>query len=211
MNDTKIRFLGHASFILESGVTVAIDPFEVPVREKVDYIFITHSHYDHCSPEDITVLSDYEKTTIICTKDCRDKLKGIAKKIIVVEPSKTYDAGIKFKTIPAYNISKPFHPKSNGWVGYIIYLKESIYHAGDTDFIPEMKGLKPDIFLVPVGGTYTMNAREAAMAADAVLPGRAIPMHYGKIIGGTEDAETFKKLCTFPVEIPEPEQKTTFR
>jgi len=206
MQAVNVRFLGHASFILESSVTVAIDPFDISLDEKTDYIFITHSHYDHCSPEDIRKISDSKKTTIICTNDCRDKLKKLAKKVITVEPSKTYDIGIRFKTIPAYNISRPFHPRSNNWVGYFIYLEQSVYHTGDTDFIPEMEGLKPDIFLVPIGGTYTMDAHEAVEAVKAVSPGKAIPMHYGKIIGGIEDAETFKSLCSCPVEILKPEQ-----
>ncbi|RKX84635.1 MAG: MBL fold metallo-hydrolase [Spirochaetes bacterium] len=205
MQSVNVRFLGHASFILKSSVTVAIDPFDISFNEKADYIFITHSHYDHCSQEDIKKISNYDKTVIICTRDCRDKLKKLAKKVITVEPSKTYDTGIRFKTIPAYNIIKPFHPKSNNWVGYFIYLGQSVYHTGDTDFVPEMKDLKPDILLIPIGGTYTMDASEAAEAAKDISPGKAIPMHYGKIIGSREDAETFKNLCSIPVEILKPE------
>lgn len=209
MQEVKVRFLGHASFILESSVIVAIDPFDISIEKKTigkkaDYIFITHPHYDHCSLKDIKKVSNPEKTVIFCTDDCRDRLLNLAKEVVTVEPSKEYDFGIKFKTIPAYNISKPFHPRDNNWVGYVIFLEQSVYHAGDTDFIPEMKNLKPDIFLVPIGGTYTMDAKEAAQAVKAVSPGKAIPMHYGKIIGGLEDAETFKALCSVPVEILSP-------
>ncbi len=191
----KIRFLGHASFIIEDAKgSIAIDPYDITLNEKVDYIFVTHSHYDHCSPEDIEKLTDPNKTTIVATKDCKEKIEGISPRIILVEPNKTYNAGIDFKTLPAYNIEKPFHPRDNNWVGYIIKLENSVYHPGDTDLIPEMAGLEPDYFLVPIGGTYTMDVKEGAKAVKTVNPKYAIPMHYGKIVGSTKDAEEFKKI-----------------
>ncbi len=189
----NIRFLGHASFIIEDNYKIAIDPFDLKTGEAVDIIFITHSHYDHCSPDDITKLLDKE-TTIVAPEDCMEKLEGLGKKIISVEPNNTYEVGIKFKTVPAYNPSKPFHPKSNKWVGYIIYLTESVYHPGDTDLIPEMKEVKTDYFLVPIGGTYTMNSEEGAEAVNTVSPKYAIPMHYGKIVGSPKDAQRFEEI-----------------
>jgi L-ascorbate metabolism protein UlaG (beta-lactamase superfamily) len=202
----KIRFLGHASFIIESTKKIAIDPFNIKQKEKVDYILITHSHYDHFSPSDILLLSDPSCTVIAGPPDCmNERVRGGCREFIEVEPGKVYKRDITFTTVPAYNINKPFHPKKKCWVGYIISLGKSVYHAGDTDFIPEMKGLKPDIFLVPVGGIFTMNPKAACEAVKAVKPGRVIPMHYGSIVGSRKDAEKLKTLVTVPVEILEPE------
>ena len=202
----KIRFLGHASFILEDGVKIAIDPFKIKKKEPVDYIFITHDHYDHCSPDDIAKLADPDSTIIITPPDSAARVKQYAKQVFEIEPGQAYETGgIKFRTIPAYNQDKPFHPRENNWVGYIIYLAQSIYHCGDTDLIPEMKGLKPDIFLVPVGGTYTMDSEQAVTAVKIVAPQKVIPMHYGSIVGSTEDAKKLKNQVSIPVEILEAE------
>ena len=115
--------------------------------------------------------------------------------------------GVKIEAVPAYNINKQFHPKSNNWVGYIFTLDgQRIYQAGDTDAIPEMKNVKADVVLMPVGGTYTMTAQEAAEATNAINPKLAIPMHWGKIVGSANDAETFKKLVKCEVQILKLEQ-----
>jgi L-ascorbate metabolism protein UlaG (beta-lactamase superfamily) len=202
----NIRFLGHASFIIESTKKIAIDPFNIKKKEKVDYILITHSHYDHFSPPDILILSDPSFTIIAGPEDCvNEKVRGACREFIIVEPGKVYTRDITFTTVAAYNINKPFHPRGKGWVGYIIRLEKSIYHAGDTDFIPEMRGLQPDIFLVPVGGIFTMNSKAAAEAVKAVCPGKVIPMHYGSIVGSRKDAEKLKDFVAVPVEILEPE------
>lgn len=201
----KIHFLGHASFLIEDELRIAIDPYEIQRKDKCDFIFITHSHYDHCSPVDIGRLADTDKTVIIAPPDCVEKVRTLGSKVVEVQPGKEYKPGIRFKTIRAYNKSKPFHPKENNWLGYVIYLSESIYHCGDTDLIPEMKSLKPDILLIPVGGTYTMNTEEALQAIEVISPGKVIPMHYGKIIGDRRDAETIKARSKAPVEILEPE------
>jgi L-ascorbate metabolism protein UlaG (beta-lactamase superfamily) len=113
--------------------------------------------------------------------------------------------GVKIEAVPAYNINKQFHPKSNGWVGFVFTLDgERIYQAGDTDLIPEMKDIKADVALLPVGGTYTMTAKEAAEAADWIKPRLAIPMHYGKNVGSLADAEEFKRLAKCETRILKP-------
>ena len=129
------------------------------------------------------------------TEDCIAKLRNF--KTFPVLPGKSYEVkGIKFSTVPAYNLSKAFHTRASNWVGYVIEIEGvRIYHAGDTDFVPEMKELKAiDIALLPVGGTYTMNAEEAAKAVNSFKPKVAVPMHYGKIVGSERDAERFKEL-----------------
>jgi L-ascorbate metabolism protein UlaG (beta-lactamase superfamily) len=195
----EITWLGHASFLLttESGIKIVIDPFRIEERIEADIILITHEHYDHCSPEDVDKVRT-EDTVIVCPHDCGMKLRTQTRTVI---PNQRLSIlGIDIEATPAYNLGKDFHPKDNGWVGYIIEDdNERIYHAGDTDLIPEMKNVKADIVLLPIGGTYTMTAEEAAEAVKLINPKVAIPMHYGSIVGDGNDADRFEKLCTCEV------------
>lgn len=194
MNVENIYWYGHDSFRIEdNGKQLYIDPWKIPANApKADYIFVTHSHYDHYSAEDIKKLSN-ETTKVICTHDVASK-EG--KSAIAMSPNQVIEQdSLKIATIPAYNINKQFHPKANNWVGFIITLSDgtSVYHAGDTDFIPEMESLQVDIALLPVSGTYVMTAEEAIEAANTFTPQIVIPMHFGDIVGGTSDAEKFKE------------------
>ncbi len=120
----------------------------------------------------------------------------------MVEPNKEYIVeGIKFETIPAYNTNKKFHPKENGWVGYIIEIKGIRYYiAGDTDITEENKKVKCDIAFVPVGGTYTMDFKEAASLINEIKPKVAIPIHYGSIVGTNQDATNFIVLLNSDIK-----------
>jgi L-ascorbate metabolism protein UlaG (beta-lactamase superfamily) len=199
----KIRFIGHASFIITDDVIIAVDPFRVKTGEKVDYIFITHPHVDHYTPGDIRKLSRRDTTIIFGPAGCdRKNIRDLCKEFVHVVPGKEYTKGIRFRTIPAYNFTLPFHPAKKKWVGYILYLSRSLYFAGDTDKIPEMEGLKPDIFFVPVGGIFTMNAEKAAEAVKSVSPQKVIPIH-----GSKRNAKKLAALSPVPVEILEPGQE----
>jgi len=198
----KIHWLGHDGFRIDSQNIIYLDPLELKQGSvPADIILITHPHYDHCSPKDVAKIQKKE-TVIVTPADCGEKLSG---DIRTVKPGDTLTVkGVKIEVVPAYNITKTFHPKANGWVGYIVTLDGTrIYHAGDTDLIPEMKTFKVDIAFLPVSGKYVMTAEEAAKAADVLKPQIAIPMHYGVIkdLGSTKDAETFKKKTSVPVEI----------
>ena len=194
MKTDNIYWYGHASFRIEdNGKQLFFDPWKIQASApKADYIFITHSHYDHYSAGDVENLSG-ENTKIFCSSDVADK-EG--KAAIPMSPNQTikHDA-LKITAIPAYNIDKQFHPKENNWVGYVITLSDgtTIYFAGDTDFIHEIKSLQVDIALLPVSGTYVMNAEEAIEAANTFKPKIAIPMHFGDIVGSLADAEKFKQ------------------
>jgi L-ascorbate metabolism protein UlaG (beta-lactamase superfamily) len=113
-----------------------------------------------------------------------------------------YEAyGIKFRTVPAYNLEKKFHKRKKNWVGYILNVDGAGYYfAGDTDYIPEMDEIKADVVFLPVGGTYTMNAQEAAQAANSIKPKIAIPIHFGSIVGSQKDAEVFIENLAVGIE-----------
>mgnify|MGYP003243076408 FL=1 len=195
----NIEVLYHSSIRINKEKTIYIDPFKIDRNfNDADIVFITHDHYDHYSEEDIDKVIN-ENTTIIIPEELLTKLlrKGINKNaIITVEPNKNYMVqGIKFETISAYNTNKTFHPKENGWVGYIIIINGIRYYiAGDTDITEENKQVKCDVAFVPVGGTYTMDFKEAASLINEIKPKIAIPIHYGSIVGTEQDAIDFIRL-----------------
>lgn len=195
----KIQWLGHDCFLIKSDLIIYFDPFQIKTGPKADIIFVTHPHYDHCSPEDIKKIAK-EDTIIVTEKDSAKMLTGKIE-IIKVGEEKTVK-GIKVKAVPAYNIGKTFHTKDKGWLGFVVEVEGvKIYHAGDTDFIPEMKDIKTDIALLPVSGTYVMTADEAVSAALTINPQIAIPMHYGSIVGSEKDAEKFAKALEGKIEV----------
>lgn len=199
-----ITWLGHDAFRLEGGgKLVYTDPYRINQgAAAADIVLITHEHYDHCSPEDVAKIAG-PHTEVLAPASCAGKIRG---RVTTVQPGERHIVqGIAVETVPAYNLNKRFHPRSGGGVGYIVTLDgRRIYHAGDTDFIPEMRALSVDVALLPVGGTYTMTAAEAAAAADAFRPKVAVPMHFGSVVGSVKDAEEFKKLAHVPVEILQP-------
>ena len=191
----NIQVLNHSSIKINREKVIYIDPFKIDNEyHDADIIFITHSHFDHYSEEDIDKIIK-EETKLIVTEDLEKKALEKVKKenVICVQPEKKYLVeGINFETIPAYNTNKQFHIKSNNWVGYVIELNGiKYYFAGDTDITEENKKVKCDVAFVPVGGTYTMTAREAAELVNIIKPKIAVPIHYGSVVGTTKDAEDF--------------------
>lgn len=195
----NIEVLYHSSIRINKEKTIYIDPFKIDRNyNDADIIFITHDHYDHYSEEDIDKVIN-ENTVIVIPEELLTKVlkKGINKNaIITVEPNQKYMVqGIKFETVPAYNTNKTFHPKENAWVGYVIEINEIKYYiAGDTDITEENKKVKCDVAFVPVGGTYTMDFKEAAQLVNQIQPKVAVPIHYGSVVGTKQDAEEFIKL-----------------
>ena len=210
----KLSWLGHDSFVIKNGKTIIIDPFKLRSSPgKADILLISHEHFDHLSLDDINKVVD-ENTTVVTIPAVKKELSGLkVKEIKAAKPGDKVTIGdVAIEIVPAYNLNKfrepgrVFHPKEDGRAGFIIGMKGiRIYHAGDTDAIPEMKGLKPDVALLPVSGTYVMTPEEAAQAVRMVEPKLVIPMHYGAIVGSEQDANKFKQLVTTPVQILKPE------
>jgi L-ascorbate metabolism protein UlaG (beta-lactamase superfamily) len=200
----SIRWLGHAGFLLMGKRLAYVDPYKLEYPEVGDVILLTHDHYDHCSTDDIKWLRKGE-TVIVAPASCASRFKGDVRTVKAGDT--VTHKGLKIEAVPAYNIDKNFHPKEAGGVGYIVTTVEGIrvYHAGDTDLIPEMQQIHADVALLPVGGKYTMDAAQAALAANLIKPRLAIPMHWGTIVGSRQDAEKFRELCQVEVRILKPQ------
>lgn len=199
----NIEVLIHSSIKFSKDIIIYFDPYKINKEyHDADIIFITHSHYDHYSPLDIKkVIKD--NTIVVCPKDVKEELLKLnIKNIIEVVPNKDYEVlNIKFKTIPAYNVNKNFHPKENNWVGYLInYNNIKYYIAGDTDITEENKNIICDVAFVPVGGTFTMDYKEAASLINEIQPKIAVPTHYGLIVGNKDDGIKFSKLLNNSIE-----------
>ena len=189
------------------GLTIYLDPWgTAPEDAKADLILITHAHADHLQPEEIERLTA-PGTKLVAPRDVAKELSG---DVTAVAPGESHEiAGVRFQTVPAYNMAEErleMHPKSNDWVGYVLELEgRRYYHAGDTDALPELESLSTDVAMVPIGGTYTMDHREAAGLVKAMGPGIAVPMHYGFVVGSPSDADRFAEAAApVPVQVLEP-------
>ena len=201
-----IKVLCHSSIKFEKEQVIYFDPYKINEKyNDADIIFITHSHYDHFSEEDILKVKK-EETKIVVPEDLYNKsfkLKFDESNILIVKPNEEYEVNnIKFKTIPAYNVNKNFHPKTNNWVGYIITLDNvSYYIAGDTDITEENRKVKCDVAFVPIGGTYRMTAGDVSSLVNEIKPKIAVPIHYGLIVGSKEDEEIFKNNVNNDIDV----------
>ena len=213
-NGVKLSWLGHDGFRIQNGKMVYIDPFKIAGGPKADIVLISHEHFDHLSVDDLKKIVTPNTIVVAHAQSSGELSKLKVKETKIIKPGdKIKLDGITIEAVPAYNLNKGpepgkvFHPKEDGKLGFIVTVNNvRIYHAADSDHIPEMKGLNPDIALLPVSGTYVMTPQEAAEAAVSVNPKIAIPMHYDAIVGTKNDAETFKKLAKCEVKILEKEE-----
>jgi L-ascorbate metabolism protein UlaG (beta-lactamase superfamily) len=210
VNGVKIEYLGHSGFVFTSaeGLRIAIDPYNISDKiEKVDFLLITHSHYDHCSIKDIEKLVK-PGTIVVVPADAQSKItrfEDVEMQVIESGDELNFeDKLLKIQALPAYNINKEFHTKEDGWLGYLIKIDNVIiYHSGDTDKIPEMEKLSGYgkhgnnfVALLPVSGETVMDSDEAFDVAKMLNVDLALPMHYGAgVVGTLENAENFVKLC----------------
>lgn len=213
-----ITALGHAGFIVdypERPLRFAFDPYDINGEEPVDYIFVSHPHFDHCDPASIRKLLK-PTTKIIAPTCCKNELGEFADQVELFGDKEKHETkAFTYWTIPAYNINKyrtpteVFHPKELGGVGFVVELdaddggpKIRYYHAGDTDMVPEMETLKKiDVAFLPISGTFVMTMDEAMKAAELIQPKLAIPMHFGKLLGSVGEATRFQNLLQDKVPV----------
>ncbi|MHB0857350.1 MAG: MBL fold metallo-hydrolase [Anaerolineae bacterium] len=187
----SVHWLGHASFRIEGTRMVYIDPWKLKDPVLADLVLITHGHHDHLSPKDIARIQT-DATVLVCPSSCAEHLEGDVR---IIAPGETLDIGpVRVEAVPSYNTNKPNHPRAAGNVGYILEMDgRRIYHAGDTDYIAEMASIRCDVALLPVGGTYTMDAAEAVEAVRHINPRVVVPMHWGAIVGSSKDIDELRK------------------
>ena len=190
----------------QSGTVIYVDPLGIGAQSAdADLILFTHSHYDHFSPEDVAKIQKPDTRYVIPSgmKDDLEKIGiGMASYVSMEAGNRVSVCGIYIDAVPAYNKLKPFHPRRNGWLGYVLQVDDSkIYVAGDTDALSENTEIPCDIAMIPIGGTYTMNAREAAAFINALKPPVVIPTHYGSIVGKASDADEFAKRVDPKIEV----------
>ena len=195
MNLENITINTHSSIRIAGSKNIDFDPFKIEEEpHDADVIFITHDHFDHLDPDSVArVMKD--DTLLVVPAGIREAAAAAAPghEIMAVTPGESGKArDLRFTAVCAYNKLKPFHPKRNGWVGYVVCLDDTTYYvAGDTDAVKELESIHCDVALVPIGGKYTMNAAQAASLVNYIRPRAAIPTHYGSVVGSPEDAKTF--------------------
>lgn len=199
VNTDNITVNTQSSIRIDGSKTVYSDPYKIgKAANDADVVFITHAHYDHYDEPSLKNVVKAD-TIVVCPASMLADVKGMnlgVKEIIGMKAGETEEVadGVAAEAVPAYNLNKNFHPKANGWVGYVITMDGVKYYAaGDTDALPELEDVDCDIAFVPVGGTYTMTATEAADLVNKIKPAVAIPIHYGTIVGRAADADTFTK------------------
>lgn len=206
---TTIKWLGHAGFRIQDGdAVVYIDPWKLDeAAHDATVVLVSHSHYDHYSTQDIARASGPAAKILASADVIKKEGKGRT-----IEPGHTVTTGdVSITGVASYNPNKRFHPKANEWLGFLVEVGgKRIYYAGDTDVTDEMKALANiDLALLPVGGTYTMSANEAARATEYIKPGRAIPYHWGDIVGERKDADEFAEKAKCEVTVLNPGQMLT--
>lgn len=205
MSYDHIQVNTQSSIRIEGSKVVYFDPFQISTEaHDADLICITHAHYDHFDPESILKVCNQDTELAAPASMAKElgKLAWKGKLHLLAPGERVETAGLIITAKPAYNKLKPFHPKRNGWLGYLLEMDGRIYYvAGDTDSVKELQEIRCDVALVPIGGKFTMNAREAAGLVNNIKPKAAIPTHYGSIVGKPQDADTFRKMIDREVQV----------
>ena len=186
------------------GKVIYFDPFQIAdYPHDADIIFFTHPHYDHFSPKDIEKVKK-EGTFFVAPESMQNDLESnnLRNNAFVLPNQQRLIKDISVETTHAYNIDKSYHPVDNDWVGYILMLEGNrFFITGDTDCTDDVKRVRCDVIFLPIGGTFTMNPKEAADAVNAIMPRIAVPTHYGSIVGDPLDAERFRSFVDQNVNV----------
>ncbi len=208
----EVKVLTHSSIRIGGKFVLYFDPYEMQeAHHDADFIFITHDHFDHFSPEDIgkaakeTAGQDGGRGTCLVLPECMKGQEGKAgiSNVKWIQPNGILEyKGLLIKAVPAYNRMKPFHTPGKNYVGYLVTMDGVTYYiAGDTDMTPENQEIKCDVALVPAGGKFTMDYKEAAKLVNHIAPKLAVPTHYGTVVGTGEDGEKFARLVDRKIEV----------
>ena len=209
IDGSNVKVLVHACVRMESTSpkrVIYVDPYMLTdAPHDADIIFVTHSHGDHFSADDIAKVAN-GKTVLVSVATCRKLAKNAGFKgdrFVCVSPGqKVVVRGIAAEAVPAYNVGKNFHVKANGWVGYVITLDgERVYVMGDTDVNDDVRKVQTDILCVPIGGKYTMDMFEAAAYVNEVKPALVIPLHYGALGDVRKSADGFADLIDKAINV----------
>jgi L-ascorbate metabolism protein UlaG (beta-lactamase superfamily) len=195
----RLTWLGHSGFVVQGSPCVYIDPFRIVGGPHADLVLVTHPHYDHCSPTDLAKIVG-DTTEIVCPRDCLTALSELPGRRRIAQPGdKVNLLGVGIEAVPAYTRKSRMHERDNAWVGYVLDIDGvRMYHAGDTDYIPEMRHMHVDVACLPISGGETMNLVEAAAAANSIAPRVVVPMHYGTL-GADIDPDLFRNLTRVTV------------
>ena len=199
----SIEVINHSGIRINSSKVIYIDPISVSgTPHDADLILFTHPHRDHFSPKDVKKLLKAD-TVIAAPKSMSTRCRiFLGKEPVSLMPAQSLNlCDIPVETVAAYNIKKPNHMKAKNWLGYILDIDGTrVYIAGDTDITEESRRVSCDIALLPVGGSFTMDPKQAAELANFISPHTVIPIHYGKLIGGAEAAENFRSAVDPHIE-----------
>ena len=192
-------FRGSSVRIRRTGLEIHVDPIHVSDDSTADIVLLTHPHYDNFSEDDIARVRTPE--TLIIAPVTMKKQLGDADHFM--RPGDMLQLeGFDVLAVPAHNVEKKFHTPADGWLGYVFSVGDTtFYHAGDTDFLPSMFGIRCDVAFLPFGGHYTMGVDDAARAAEACGAETIIPIHWGEPHGERRDVERLNDLFSGEVII----------
>lgn len=191
MIKNKAKVLYHSSISIDDKIF--IDPYKIQGKHSAQLILVTHSHYDHYSLEDIKKILNKD-TIIVGPEDViADVKKSLDNQTFIIRPNETLKIfDYRISAFPAYNVNKSFHKKSYNWVGYLVEYDGVRYAIlGDCDENEDNRKIKCDVLLLPIGGTYTMDGKEAASLANIIKPQIVIPTHYNAIVGDKSNEREF--------------------
>ncbi len=188
-----------SSIRIEGSQILYFDPYLIQAsRHDADIVFITHDHYDHFEPDSILKVRK-ESTVLVAPESMKKKVlsdSGVSSdKCFFYRPGESHDLeNLVVETIPAYNKLKPFHPKGKKWQGYVVKMDDVRYYvSGDTDVNEDIRKVRCDVALIPIGGHFTMDKKQAVEYVADIKPGAVIPTHYGSIVGNKTDGQYFRK------------------